>query len=1029
MDKFVPSPEKEEDSKEQSQPRKPDNAELSKLDNIGDKLEALEEIKKRYVQDSTLWRAIEDTQQKLLDQVIHNSAEKQILESPIDRKTPFRPRPLSRIQAEKETPISDDEEIMEMANPTEHAAFRNVQNRPTMHDSRITSSPMNNTTIPRNLPHFRGAKGIDDPVEFLDVFSRICRASSVPIERYSVILPLCLENTDACWLESSLESLNMNYSWIDVRPSFISHFQNPNASALLLDKIRRLRMDQGGAQRYSDTFVQLADKLHWGLSDEMVIYQFKEGLTPWMLDRLSIAETHHLLSLETNTGEDTQPISVRILAKLATRIEANSMIHRSDPQRIPTSNRTPISQGRPSETAWKPKLQCNWCHNLGHTETQCRKKLNGVPKSAVKSSFTIPAAIPQFDKSKVKCVKCTQMGHYANECPTPRKPAVKRVTVNSAMSTSEYDTPRNFDPTDISIQRIRLKPQWVTTPDTIEPLHEKHDDGDMPDRSNLCIQTPCFLEGDRVMGFVDGGATHSFVSQSWVVKQDIPIIPAQGVIHQAFDKSSQPRIGRVEGLLLENGTRSIKVDLEVAELHGEEDLIIGMDLFQPLGFELVGVPFTWPQPKSSPKRLITMETPPTTIRPSGVDQHGIAEEWKTVLDDNLRLPPNSRCQLPDAELNIETNCDPIWIRQYPTPEGYRAAVDQQVQTWLDAGTIVPAPPNCKWNLPLLAVRKPSKDGSPDGVRVCLDGRPLNAQITRIPDNHLPGLREIQDSLGKFEWISTIDLADSYHQFPLRRDDRVKTAFTWNGCQYMFDVAPFGISVMAAHMQRLMEKLLGKFNRYPFQDDVPVATQSGGNHAHDVLEILECITYEAGLRLRLKKCRFFATEARVLGSLITRDGVMMDPLKIKSIIDWPRPIDGKAMQRFMGAANFHREFSPKFAEIAAPLEAVRNVTGVITWTDTMVKAFAEIKTLFGQNILLRSIDWAAPIYLTTDASLTGIGAWIGQRDQSGDIAPIVCASKKLNSTQQRWSATKQELWALMWAMTKFRNYLLGRRFIA
>ncbi len=141
----------------------------------------------------------------------------------------------------------------------------------------------------------------------------------------------------------------------------------------------------------------------------------------------------------------------------------------------------------------------------------------------------------------------------------------------------------------------------------------------------------------------------------------------------------------------------------------------------------------------------------------------------------------------------------------------------------------------------------------------------------------------------------------------------KTSFTWNGKQWMFTGVPFGLKIMTGHMQRIMEKLLGKHGRLPFQDDVAIATSEGGSHTSDVLEVLKALTFEAGLRLRLKKCKFYATEAKVLGSLMTRDGIKMDPLKIKTIRDWPRPIDGKAMQRFMGAANFHRDFSHKFAD--------------------------------------------------------------------------------------------------------------------
>jgi hypothetical protein len=246
---------------------------------------------------------------------------------------------------------------------------------------------------------------------------------------------------------------------------------------------------------------------------------------------------------------------------------------------------------------------------------------------------------------------------------------------------------------------------------------------------------------------------------------------------------------------------------------------------------------------------------------------------------------------------------------------------------------------------------------------------------------------------------------------------------------MFTVVPMGLRIMTGHVQRLLERLLGKIGQQPFQDDVGVASRSYESHITDVLGVLQKLTYEAGLRLRLEKCCFFRTEVPFLGHLLTREGIQMDPRKVKLITNWPRPIDGKAMQRFLGAVNFNREFSAEFANKSAPLEACRLIKGPIEWTDERLTAFNDVKEIFRQDICLRHVDWSATMYLTTDASLIGLGAWIGQKDKLGVIRPVICVSRKLTPTQQRWSATKRELYGLMWAMQKLRMYLLGRSFIA
>ena len=75
----------------------------------------------------------------------------------------------------------------------------------------------------------------------------------------------------------------------------------------------------------------------------------------------------------------------------------------------------------------------------------------------------------------------------------------------------------------------------------------------MKKNSAAGLRTPCILNGEKVIAFVDGGALHSFVDVKWVTKQGLPIAPRRGVITQFIDRAEKPRIGVVEGLVLENG--------------------------------------------------------------------------------------------------------------------------------------------------------------------------------------------------------------------------------------------------------------------------------------------------------------------------------------------------------------------------------------------------------------------------------------------------------------------------------------------
>ena len=118
----------------------------------------------------------------------------------------------------------------------------------------------------------------------------------------------------------------------------------------------------------------------------------------------------------------------------------------------------------------------------------------------------------------------------------------------------------------------------------------------------------------------------------------------------------------------------------------------------------------------------------------------------------------------------------------------------------------------------------------------------------------------------------------------------------------------------------------------------------------------------------------------------------------------------------------------FARRCAPLDELRNHKGDIKWTDELIQVFEEIKQLFATKMELVFFDPVKPVYYTSDACDTAISAWIGQFADDGKLKPIMCVSKKLNETQQRWSTTKKELNANLWGMIKLREYLTGRLFI-
>lgn len=72
---------------------------------------------------------------------------------------------------------------------------------------------------------------------------------------------------------------------------------------------------------------------------------------------------------------------------------------------------------------------------------------------------------------------------------------------------------------------------------------------------------------------------------------------------------------------------------------------------------------------------------------------------------------------------------------------------------------------------------------------------------------------------------------------------------------------------------------------------------------------------------------------------------MDPEKVKAVHDWPQPQTLKALQRFLGFANFYRRFIQGFSTVAAPLtDLVKKGTTMLQWTSEAHQAFGKTALL-------------------------------------------------------------------------------------
>ena len=83
----------------------------------------------------------------------------------------------------------------------------------------------------------------------------------------------------------------------------------------------------------------------------------------------------------------------------------------------------------------------------------------------------------------------------------------------------------------------------------------------------------------------------------------------------------------------------------------------------------------------------------------------------------------------------------------------------------------------------------------------------------------------------------------------------------------------------------------------------------------------------------------------------------------------------------------------------------------------------MKLLLTTALIVRAPNWQLPFEVMCDASDFAIGVVLGQREY-GKPYVIYYASKTLNEAQRNYTIAKKELLAVVFALDKFRAYLVG-----
>jgi len=157
----------------------------------------------------------------------------------------------------------------------------------------------------------------------------------------------------------------------------------------------------------------------------------------------------------------------------------------------------------------------------------------------------------------------------------------------------------------------------------------------------------------------------------------------------------------------------------------------------------------------------------------------------------------------------------------------------------------------------------------------------------------------------------------------------------------------------------------------------------------------------------------------LGHIISKEGIVVDPIKVEVIKDWPRPTNISKIRSFLGLAEYYSLFVEGFSNLTIPLTMLTRKGVKFNWGDKQEKIFQELKKRLTTAPILAVPSGTEIFVIYSNALRLGLGFVLMQHRRV-----IVYASRQLRNHEKNYLTHDLELAVVIFALNNWRHYLYG-----
>jgi hypothetical protein len=317
---------------------------------------------------------------------------------------------------------------------------------------------------------------------------------------------------------------------------------------------------------------------------------------------------------------------------------------------------------------------------------------------------------------------------------------------------------------------------------------------------------------------------------------------------------------------------------------------------------------------------------------------------------------------------------------------------------------------------------PKKNGK---MRMCIDFTDHNKACKKDPFP-LPRIDTSVDKAAGCKWFSLLDCFSGYHQIWPKKEDEEKTSFTTPFGTYCYTKMLEGLKNASATFARMTTTVLGpqlQRNIIAYVDDTVVMSKSEEDHIADLKETFANLK-GASLKLNLEKCIFGVSKRKMLGYIISAEGIRTNPDKTKAIISMVEPSTKKEVQRLTRRTVALNRFTSKSAERNLPFFKALRGRDKVEWGLEQSEAFRQLKNYMATKLLVKVPDPKAPLLLYVAASDRIVsGVLVHEKEEGPKIIqrPVYFVSEALSGAKVNYTEIEKIACPVLTSSSRLKHY--------